>query len=51
MSFEFYGALKSLSVLQESGAPKDQAEAVAEAIIRHQDFGTEGNITFLAQII
>lgn len=51
MSFEFYGAFKALNLLQELGASKDQAEAVAETIIRHQDLGTVGNIPFLGQVI
>ncbi|KAF3075360.1 Cyanamide hydratase [Trichoderma lentiforme] len=51
MSFEFYGGYKALSLLLALGASKDQAEAVAETIIRHQDLGTAGNITFLGQVI
>lgn len=51
MSFEFYGGFKALNLLQTMGASKDQAEAVCETIIRHQDLGTEGAITFLGQII
>ncbi|KAH8817024.1 hypothetical protein F5884DRAFT_818877 [Xylogone sp. PMI_703] len=51
MSFEFFGAIKALSLLLEFGASKDQAEAVTETIIRHQDLGTDGNITFMGQII
>ncbi|CAN6599952.1 cyanamide hydratase Ddi3p [Trichomonascus vanleenenianus] len=51
MSFEFYGGYKALTLMQELGAAKDQAEAVTEAIIRHQDLGTEGTITFLGQVI
>ncbi|PKS11153.1 hypothetical protein jhhlp_002914 [Lomentospora prolificans] len=51
MSFEFYGGIKSLNLLLELGAAKDQAEAVCETIIRHQDLGTEGTITFLGQVI
>lgn len=51
MSFEFYGGLTALHVLGEVGSAKDQAEAVCECIIRHQDLGTEGNITFLGQLI
>ncbi|KAL7808381.1 hypothetical protein V8C26DRAFT_296612 [Trichoderma gracile] len=51
MSFEFYGAFKALNLLLELGASKDQAEAVAETIIRHQDLGNVGNITFLGQVI
>jgi cyanamide hydratase len=51
MSFEFYGAIKALELLKSLGSPKDQAEAVCETIIRHQDLGTEGTITFLGQVI
>ncbi|PQK09162.1 hypothetical protein BB8028_0001g12330 [Beauveria bassiana] len=51
MSFEFYGALKAATILEKFGASHDQADAVCEAIIRHQDLGTEGNITFLGQVI
>ncbi|KAL7953029.1 hypothetical protein V8C34DRAFT_318543 [Trichoderma compactum] len=51
MSFEFYGGYKALSLLLALGASKDQAEAVAETIIRHQDLGTACNVTFLGQII
>jgi cyanamide hydratase len=51
MSFEFYGGFKAMNLLLELGASKDQAEAVAETIIRHQDLGTEGNITFVGQVI
>lgn len=51
MSFEFYGGIKALSILHELGSTKDQAEAISECIIRHQDLGTSGNITFLGQLI
>lgn len=51
MSFEFYGAIKALQVLRDAGSTQDQAESICEAIIRHQDLGTEGNITFLGQVI
>ncbi|KAB5577497.1 hypothetical protein GE09DRAFT_1168455 [Coniochaeta sp. 2T2.1] len=53
LSFEFYGGILALNLLQSDplNAPQSQAEAVAEAIIRHQDIGTVGNITFLGQII
>ncbi|KAL0938539.1 cyanamide hydratase [Colletotrichum truncatum] len=52
MSFEFYGGIIALNLLQKDfGAPKDQAEAVCETIIRHQDLGKDGTITFLGQII
>ncbi|KAI8625292.1 hypothetical protein F5Y19DRAFT_450934 [Xylariaceae sp. FL1651] len=51
MSFEFYGGLLALNLIKEYGAPTAQAESVAEAIIRHQDLGTVGKITFLGQVI
>ncbi|RYP93552.1 hypothetical protein DL770_000294 [Monosporascus sp. CRB-9-2] len=51
LSFEFFGGILALNLTRESGAPKAQAEAVTEAIIRHQDLGTEGNITLLGQVI
>lgn len=51
MSFDLYGGIKAMQVLKALGSTTDQAEAVAEAIIRHQDLGTEGNITFLGQLI
>ncbi|ROT37176.1 cyanamide hydratase [Sodiomyces alkalinus F11] len=51
MSFDLYGGIVALRVLQECGASKDQAEAVCEAIIRHQDIGGDGSITFLGQLI
>jgi len=51
MSFEFYGAYLALNFLQENGASKDQAESVAEAIIRHADLGESGTITSLGQLI
>lgn len=57
MSFEFYGGLMALDVLQNQGgsektnAPKDQAESVAEAIIRHQDFCQKGKITVVGQLL
>ncbi|RBR11209.1 uncharacterized protein FIESC28_09093 [Fusarium coffeatum] len=51
LSFEFQGGFQSLTLLQDWGSTQDQAEAVCETIIRHQDLGTEGNITFLGQLI
>jgi cyanamide hydratase len=52
LSFEFYGGILALDLLQSKlGAPQSQAEAVAEAIIRHQDVGTVGTITFLGQLV
>lgn len=66
LSFEFYGGYLALDVLrQRSGdedeaeaetkveavAPRDQAESIAEAIIRHQDLCEEGTITALGQLL
>ncbi|KAI4685755.1 uncharacterized protein J4E88_003591 [Alternaria novae-zelandiae] len=51
MSFEFQGGLLALTKLQEFGAPKIQAESVAEAIIRHQDPGETGTVSAMVQMI
>jgi cyanamide hydratase len=51
LSFEWWGGYHSLQLLKEHGSSSQQAEAVAEAIIRHQDIGTEGTITFLGQLL
>ena len=52
MSFEFYGGMLAHSLLQNDlNAPTPQAEAIAEAIIRHQDIGKSGKITTLGQLI
>lgn len=54
LSFEFYGGILALHLLRSEISPpasQSQAEAVAEAIIRHQDIGTTGKITFLGQLI
>jgi cyanamide hydratase len=51
LSFEWYGGILALNLLRENSSPAAQAEAVAEAIIRHQDLGTVGKITFLGQLI
>lgn len=51
MSFEFYGAKVAYEKLLSLGSPVPQAEAVMEAIIRHQDLGETGTITELGQII
>ncbi|KAH7088990.1 hypothetical protein FB567DRAFT_322159 [Paraphoma chrysanthemicola] len=51
MSFEYYGAFKALGFLRENGAPKDQAEAVSEAIIRHADLGETGTLSSLGMLI
>jgi len=52
MSFEFYGGFLALDLLRhECGAPKEQAEAVAEAIIRHQDLGETGTVQAIEAVI
>lgn len=51
MSFDLYGGIFARSMLISFDCPSDIADAVAEAIIRHQDLGVDGNITFLGQLI
>jgi cyanamide hydratase len=51
MSFEYYGSFKAMKFLLDSGASKDQAEAVSEAIIRHADLGEIGTLTTLGMLI
>lgn len=51
MSFDIYGGIKALGVLKDFGATTDQAEAAAEAIIRHEDMGVDGTITYIGQLI
>jgi cyanamide hydratase len=51
MSFEFYGGMLVLDLLGEQGAPKAQAESVAEAIMRHQDLGDAGTLTMIGALI
>ncbi|PLB49190.1 cyanamide hydratase [Aspergillus steynii IBT 23096] len=51
MSFDIYGGIKALSILKDFGATTDQAEAAAEAIIRHEDMGVDGTITYIGQLI
>jgi cyanamide hydratase len=51
LSFEFYGGFLALDLLKLLNAPREQAENVAEAIIRHQDLGDEGTITRVGALI
>ncbi|KAK2740460.1 hypothetical protein FQN57_006087 [Myotisia sp. PD_48] len=59
MSFEFYGGILALNVLQHATdgngasavAPVAQAESISEAIIRHQDLCEIGKITAVGQLI
>lgn len=52
MSFEFYGGYLALDLLKkELHAPVEQAESIAEAIIRHQDLGETGKISSVGLLI
>lgn len=52
MSFEFYGGLLARDLLHHQyHAPIEQAESVAECIIRHQDIADTGTITTLGLLI
>ncbi|EUC29872.1 hypothetical protein COCCADRAFT_7974 [Bipolaris zeicola 26-R-13] len=51
LSFEFYGGYLALDILKGFGASKEQAESVAEAVIRHQDIGDVGTVTTVGQLI
>jgi cyanamide hydratase len=51
LSFELWGAIEALRLLPEFGAPKDQAELVAEVINRHQDLGDTGSVPTVLGLI
>lgn len=51
MSFEFYGGIVARDYIFETTKDQDFAEAVSEAIIRHQDLGESGYITTLGMIL
>lgn len=56
LSFEWYGGFLALQNLLSYGAPKEQAESVAEAVIRHQEISTATvdageRITFVGAIL
>lgn len=51
MSFEFHGGIIANDVLKEYEVPALQREAVVEAIIRHQDVGSSGNIHALGALM
>jgi cyanamide hydratase len=51
MSFEFFGSILALDVLTSKYAPIEQAQSIAEAIIRHQDSAEEGTITTIGLLI
>ncbi|CAI5756740.1 unnamed protein product [Candida verbasci] len=52
MSFEFYGGIISRDlILKQTDCNQEFADAVTEAIIRHQDLGESGYITTLGLIL
>ena len=51
LSFEFHGGVTALTLFQSLGAPKPQAESVAETIFRHQDLGETGTVTRITALI
>jgi cyanamide hydratase len=62
LSYEFWAGVHALEILQDASltggskdenaeADKEQAESVAEAIIRHQDVQEKGSITLLTRLI
>lgn len=40
-----------LDVLKKEGAPVEQAESVAEAVMRHQDLGDTGTLTRIGGLV
>ena len=52
MSFEFYGGLLAHDLLhRQHQAPIEQANSIAETIIRHQDISNVGTITTVGLLI
>lgn len=51
LSFEFFGGILAREVLKQKRAPIQQADAVCEAIIRHQDSAEVGTITTLGLLV
>ncbi|EGW33518.1 uncharacterized protein SPAPADRAFT_60862 [Spathaspora passalidarum NRRL Y-27907] len=51
LSFESYGGIISRELVLSANGNKDYADAVCEAIIRHQDLGESGYITTLGLIL
>jgi cyanamide hydratase len=53
MSFEFQGGLIAHAKTSSAGSPSEQSDAVAEAIIRHQDIddSSKGEITRLGALL
>jgi len=59
LSYEFWAGVHALDLLQntsvsgggEGVAPRDQAESVCEAILRHQDVQDKGQVSLVTQLI
>ena len=51
LSFEWWGGMEALRVLEAQGVGQVQRESVAEAVIRHQDLGESGKITAVGQLL
>lgn len=51
MSFEYFGGMLAYDLITKNGGSQDLAEAVTEAIIRHQDFINNGMITTVGQVL
>ncbi|ANB12855.1 Ddi2p [Sugiyamaella lignohabitans] len=51
LSFEYYGGYLARDLILKETNDQDYAEAASEAIIRHQDLGTVGNITQLGFLL
>jgi cyanamide hydratase len=51
LSFEYSGGIAARSLLLSLSAPEPQADSVAEAIIRHQDIGPEGEVAALTGVV
>lgn len=49
LSYEFFAGYLALDLLKDE--PKEQAESVAEAIIRHQDVQDKGQVSLMTQMI
>jgi len=51
LSFEFHGGIIAHTLLSSTASPQPQYESVVEAIIRHQDLDTRGNIHALGSLM
>lgn len=56
LSYEFWAGIHALEILQDpelgsGAAPREQAESVCEAILRHQDVQDKGMISLMTRLI